>query len=410
MERLPAFDFEAYRRWLPRLQEAGYRLCAVGDGVSATPTVHLRHDIDFFIEPAMEMARIESALGVRATYYVLLTGPYNPMAADNAAALRELTAMGHEIGLHYDLSTFPDAPPAARAELDNQVALLSKLCAAKVTTISTHQPHLGGVDPFRSLDEYLHPHDPRNTEPVLYVSDSCRGWRDENLLTCLSGAPPVRVVWLTHPELWLDGRIKDRFRYLHTVLWPRASAKLREYYRQEVVDIWRNHAGAKAHDAREGLRQPQTVLPDKAWVEINSEALLARFEQFVELPWNRESLLFEVPGKWQNSLVLLGPDADRNRVTARDIHGFAFNSLRDGDLYVHAFFVSPEHRGRAIGRYLLDALFRHARENDLPGIQLRVDVGNDRAIQWYLNAGFSIVSDASPAGTIHLRLAVQARS
>ena len=67
----------------------------------------LRHDIDMSPQQALEIARIEAGLGIRATYTVLLTGEfYNPFEASTRALLREIKALGHDIGLHFDAAYY----------------------------------------------------------------------------------------------------------------------------------------------------------------------------------------------------------------------------------------------------------------------------------------------------------------
>jgi hypothetical protein len=123
-----------------------------------------------------------------------------------------------------------------------------------------HLPHKGQPDPFQQLDEYTHPHDPRYQEGLLYVSDSCRAWRDESLLTCFGSSPPRRLLLTSHPELWLDGTIADRMMYLDRVLIENASRQCIDYFNQDVRHVWVNHPGPRLHDERErqGARSAMT--------------------------------------------------------------------------------------------------------------------------------------------------------
>ena len=62
----------------------------------------LRHDIEFSIDRALEMARIEhDDLGVHSTYTVQLrNNTYNALSQKNIEAIQEIEEMGHYIGLH----------------------------------------------------------------------------------------------------------------------------------------------------------------------------------------------------------------------------------------------------------------------------------------------------------------------
>lgn len=76
----------------------------------------IRHDVDHNIEMALYMARIEHALGVCSTYYLLPPGDYNKdenyygrlqgkllLQTDRLCEVaKEIASLGHEIGLHND--------------------------------------------------------------------------------------------------------------------------------------------------------------------------------------------------------------------------------------------------------------------------------------------------------------------
>jgi hypothetical protein len=257
MERLPAFSLDDYRLLLRALKQRGATarpLSELPDTTGAENFVCLRHDIDCHLLGTLDMAAIENEEGMRSTYYVLMTGHYNPRSKACRAVLEKLTALGHEIGLHYDLSTYPVEPDAALRHLRNETAALSDAAQAAVRTISCHYPHKGLPDFFKSSDEFVHCHDPRYTKDLLYVSDSSRGWRDTNLVKWLQrdpGLPQRGLELLTHPEVWYAGHITDRIRYFDEVLMPLATREVNDVLARELRDIWFVHDGAMMHDARE---------------------------------------------------------------------------------------------------------------------------------------------------------------
>jgi len=262
---LPKFDLGDYVSLLQRFRAAGYTLRPVShipraDRASA---VYLRHDVDYFPAPSLPMAEAEAELGCTATYYFLLTGLYNLHEAENLRVLRRLTELGHEIGLHYDLETYPPEPQAAREQLDFEARVLARLSGQPVRTITMHLPFKGTPDPFRLSDAYVHPHDPRWQEDLLYVSDSCRAWRDENLLRCFSAAAPRRLLLLAHPELWMDGGVEDRLTYVQQVVHPAAREPWRRLFEEVVPEIYRIHPAPRLHDdrVRAGRSGKEAALP-----------------------------------------------------------------------------------------------------------------------------------------------------
>lgn len=75
----------------------------------------LRHDVDELAENALEMARIESRMGIHSTYFFRIVRKSN-----KPEIIREIASLGHEIGYHYeDLS-------AAQGNLQNAIQSFEK--------------------------------------------------------------------------------------------------------------------------------------------------------------------------------------------------------------------------------------------------------------------------------------------
>ena len=387
METLPGFDLREYGRLLERLQQVGYALRPVAEmrDESSQRVAFLRHDLDFSLEAALPMAELEASLGARSTYYVLLKGPYDVMSPSGRDRVRAIRAAGHSVGLHYDLRDYPEHDLEMR--LHHEVATLADILDAPVVDIALHEPHRNQGDPFRSLPGLIHPHDPRWAEGLLYVSDSCRAWRDETLLRCFLPEPPERLLLLTHPALWLDAEIQGGSEYIERILLPEASGEAHMYFSEEVPRIWEAHPGPQAH-----RRRVQGVGPEgagflwltRALVESRLTEFRRLFSRFEEVSWDVEQILRDVPGKWTQTLAL-----EREG----EIVAFSFNSIRDGALYVHAFFVDPAHRGEGLGRRMVARLAERSRDLGLAGIALSVHRDNARARGFYRAHGF--VSEGS---------------
>lgn len=252
-DRLPAFGLDSYAEWIVKLRKASYQFRTINDMRKPIPghVTYMRHDVDLHLSLILDMACLENALNVCATYFVPLTLHFNLLYPLNQSILQQIHALGHEIGLHYDLLTYPTDFTQAREHLDWEADILGKIVEAPVRTIAMHEPYKGHPDPFRMLNEYVHPHDPRYQKDLLYVSDSCRAWRDESLLQCVSSTPPHCLMLNTHPELWLDGTVTERLVYLDQVLVEQGIRQHREYFDQDVRQAWLNHSAPRFHDKRE---------------------------------------------------------------------------------------------------------------------------------------------------------------
>ncbi|RJR41447.1 MAG: hypothetical protein C4576_17810 [Desulfobacteraceae bacterium] len=261
---MPEFDIERYLELLRSLRRAGYRLlparflaktCASGQEKCA----FLRHDIDAFLNHIDDFARREADEGVVATYYILLSQHYNPNSAQNRRVIRRIVELGHEIGLHYDMTQYPVEREAAINHLQLEIRFLEDIAGTVVRDIAMHQPHLGHCDYFLDVEGLVNPANPSLHEGLIYVSDSCRAWRDETLLRCLRSGGPLRLLLTIHPEVWLDGSTLDRYEYLERVMLPIATAEVKHFFMEHVPSIWTQHPAVAAHDLREGSIQPRDV-------------------------------------------------------------------------------------------------------------------------------------------------------
>ena len=253
VRNLPKFDLHSYEVLLVDLGNSGYAFCKVSqmrDGPNGH-VVFLRHDVDIHIQGIEQMAMIEATHGISATYYIPLTLHFNVLHPENQRILRQVQYLGHEIGLHYDLETYPTDPERARRHLDWEISVLSQVIGQPIRTICMHNLYRGQPDPFQEIDNYFCPHDPRYQRDLLYVSDSCRAWRDESLLTCFGPNPPRYLLLNTHPGLWLDGTIDNRMQYLDRVLLDHCLRQQRDYLDHKIRQVWTTHPAPRLHDERE---------------------------------------------------------------------------------------------------------------------------------------------------------------
>ncbi len=97
------FTYEAYRGLLAKLVERGYEFVACAEARvlrEGRPAITLRHDVDFDLGKALEMARLEHSLGIRATYFVRLrSAHYNVFSEEGAEAVSAILSLGHGLGL-----------------------------------------------------------------------------------------------------------------------------------------------------------------------------------------------------------------------------------------------------------------------------------------------------------------------
>lgn len=93
------FTFESFKNLLISFQEEGYAIQSVHDFLTKPriKALVLRHDIDRYPNNALQMAKMEAELGVKATYYFrIIPSVYRE------EIIREVQNLGHEVSYHYE--------------------------------------------------------------------------------------------------------------------------------------------------------------------------------------------------------------------------------------------------------------------------------------------------------------------
>lgn len=262
MLKLENFSLEEYRALLRRVREG--RAC-LRFGDFARPSggplrlrdggdvperfVILRHDVDFSPTCALRLAKQEADLGLRATYFFLVTSDlYNLLGPPHRSVPRQIAELGHEVGLHYDVPVLAEADDP-RAALGGQLALLAELSGRTVRSMAMHNPAWNGTDPFRDDGEAINAYDPAFTKEIGYFSDSCGAWLDATHAILTAGEIPPRLQLLIHPVYWSEGSGDRRSRLAE---WAQEQGAYVSEFLQDLEKLWPTHQGVIEHDRRTG--------------------------------------------------------------------------------------------------------------------------------------------------------------
>jgi hypothetical protein len=199
---------QLYMEFLAKARAKGFAFVRYQDflpGADALPRQYivLRHDVDFAPQLSLEMAELEHAAGVCSTFFVLVDGQfYNPLEREIILQLRRIHALGHEIGLHFAVSSSVD--PDLGQDVAFRLRVLSSLAGAQVRAYSQHDPVNAGAATVALPDghescvdatQVVRDHD------LLYVSDSGMMWRRHTFDTALD--QDRNLCLLAHPHSWL---------------------------------------------------------------------------------------------------------------------------------------------------------------------------------------------------------------
>ena len=190
-----------------------------------------RHDVDFSLNRALALARVEREQGVTATYFVNPHSEfYNLAEKDQFGIVCKILSWGHQLGLHFD-SAFHSVQ--SEDELNRRVVseatLLEQMFGVKPVAFSFHNP--AAADLSCEANFYgglLNCYSRRFKDEVSYCSDSNGYWRFRRLHDVLSAATDRYLQVLTHPGWWQESPMPARQRIFRSV-YGRARSTMQRY-------------------------------------------------------------------------------------------------------------------------------------------------------------------------------------
>ena len=194
------FSHRAYRELLEYIKSLGQHIvpfCAIP---GAGRYVILRHDIDFSVTKAEEIAMLDYQAGVQSTFFVLLTTPYyNPLDEDNLKTLRRIMALGHEIGLHYDCTGFDALTfDEQNRRIQSLTTCLGTHLGIQVKAIAQHKPAAAGMHP--EFPGYIDPYSQAFFKDIAFISDSRMLFRVKDVYAFFRDNPRSQAA--LHPIWW----------------------------------------------------------------------------------------------------------------------------------------------------------------------------------------------------------------
>ena len=172
----------------------------------------LRHDIEFSIVRAYELAKVEKKLGVSSTYTVQLrNNTYNALSEKNIDLIKRIKDLGHHIGLHQN-------PPLMDLEklktyVSVDIQMLEYYYGFKVDRFAFHRPKKEYLKEYFQLDGKINCYDKKffyyfdGDKPeklnVLYLADSNHEWKYGYPLD-YDFSKIDKLQLLTHPYSWTE--------------------------------------------------------------------------------------------------------------------------------------------------------------------------------------------------------------
>ena len=201
--------------------------------------IMLRHDVDLKPQNSLAIARIEHGLGWKATYYFRAV----PESWDEEI-IQQVSALGHEIGYHYEsLTTCNGDIDAAWEDFKINLAKLQAVVGKPITRICMHGSPRSPYDSkdiwkkndYRSLGVRFEPYMDTDFSKTFYLTDTGRRWdgykvsvrdripeyqdkwikegltyhsTDDIIKAAKDGTLPRNIMITTHPQRWTDNKFE----------------------------------------------------------------------------------------------------------------------------------------------------------------------------------------------------------
>ena len=178
-------------------------------------SIILRHDLEFSVPIALEMAKIEHELGVISTYFVQLHGDfYNALESKTFHTIKEIESLGHEIALHFDahfwgiqdtqqLEQFLLIDKDTFTKYFGKAPRLFSFHNNNAFTLACEDESYGGMHNVYTT---------KYKKEYGYCADSTGFWRYEILQERISEAKDVVLQVLIHDAMWQDITLPPRRR------------------------------------------------------------------------------------------------------------------------------------------------------------------------------------------------------
>jgi len=242
LKDLEKFTYDVYTKLLDTLSER-YRLIQFSQTKHTNPPyVVLRHDVDFSLDAALRMAKLEKSMNVLSTYSVLLSHKlYNIFEQDSVKILKQIRDLGHEIILHYDPELYEKYHIDYYTILNKQLEILGLILGTQIDTVARHKNSLKVTyNPFPD-HEFFTPggqivHNADFSQLYdLTVKDPCRMW-NKRFIERLFTFEDNRIQLLTHPCMWTYEEVNKQ--QCLEMVFSNASKSNEDYYRS-CLDVWK---------------------------------------------------------------------------------------------------------------------------------------------------------------------------
>ena len=223
------FSYEDYKEIIRIIQSTGNQ-AGYEEALTADKFVIMRHDVEYSVDRAYALAKVESSMDFTSTFFFQWTNnSYNILSRRNQDLIKDMHERGHVIGLHYALNGLTDMQEV-RHQIKKEMDILSEMFGFPITQFSVHRPSPDVLRENIKLPVYVHTHATTGLGYMTYLKAAEAGAAGIDCATsCFSGGTSHiwrygypdeanitgydKVQILTHPFAWSKKGYDNRDNY-----------------------------------------------------------------------------------------------------------------------------------------------------------------------------------------------------
>lgn len=197
------FSINSYYYLLEVILKSKRKIISFNDFFMGELGIIMRHDIDFCLEKALEIAQIENSKNIVSTYFVLLNSRlYNINDKNSIRLIKEIRNLGHSIGLHFDASKYENNFSFLNKACENECGILEKIICTEISIVSFHRPQKKLIGNNSKIANRYHTYMPDLIKDTKYCSDSGGSWYYDDPEEIILNKSISNIQLLTHPIWW----------------------------------------------------------------------------------------------------------------------------------------------------------------------------------------------------------------
>jgi len=181
----------------------------------------IRHDVEFSVDKAYELALYEHSLGIKTSYmFQIRNNCYNTFSDRSLNKIKAIATMGHKIGLHAHMNALTNIN-FIKDYIKNDINILNSFIGYTIDRFSFHRPkkeylelNLNIPNIINTYDKkYFHLTENLDNLNISYLADSQHKWNYGHPLN--SNLESInKLQLLTHPYSWTKKGLDNKENFI----------------------------------------------------------------------------------------------------------------------------------------------------------------------------------------------------